>query len=64
VVSELEFAYLQADKSGLYPVEVERNDIQCMYSPALSAELVAALDAAIVALRQQGQISQILARYR
>ncbi|ALZ76122.1 transporter substrate-binding domain-containing protein [Rheinheimera sp. F8] len=64
VVSEFEYGYLLKDKQGLHAVEIERNQIQCMYSPLLAESTVLQLDQAIKALRQQGQLEQILAHYR
>ena len=64
VVSEFEYGYLLKDKQGLHAVEIERNQIQCMYSPVLAESMVKQLDQAITILRQQGQLEQILAHYR
>ncbi len=64
VVSEFEYGYLLKDKQGLHAVEIERNQIQCMYSPVLAESTILQLDLAITALRQQGQLEQILAHYR
>lgn len=64
VVSEFEYGYLLKNKTGLHVVEVERNQIQCMYSPVLAEQTIRQLDNAIMALHQQGQLEQILALYR
>lgn len=64
VVSEFEYGYMLKNKQGLHAVEIERNQIQCMYSPVLAESTILQLDQAITALRQQGQLEQILARYR
>lgn len=64
VVSEFEYGYLLKNKHGLHVVEIERNQIQCMYSPMLAESTVQQLDQAIETLRQQGQLELILAKYR
>lgn len=64
VVSEFEFGYLLAQKQDLHVVEIERNQIRCMYSPVLSEQTIEQLNQAITRLGQQGKIEQILAAYR
>lgn len=64
VVSEFEFGYLLAQKQDLHVVEIERNQVRCMYSPLLPEQTILLLDKTITALRQQGKIERILAAYR
>ena len=64
VVSEFEFNYLLAQKQDLHVVEIERNQIRCMYSPVLAEQTIQQLNQRISALQQQGKIEQILAAYR
>jgi polar amino acid transport system substrate-binding protein len=64
VVSEFEFGYLLAQKQDLHVVEIERNQIRCMYSPVLSEQTIEQLNQTITRLGQQGKIEQILAAYR
>lgn len=64
VVSEFEFNYLLAQKQDLHVVEIERNQIRCMYSPVLAEQTIQQLNQRIRALQQQGKIEQILAAYR
>lgn len=64
VVSEFEFGSLLTQKQNFFVVEIERNQIRCMYSPLLAEQTVTALDHAITQLTQHGKIEQILATYR
>jgi len=64
VVSEFEFGYLLAQKQDLHVVEIERNQIRCMYSPVLSEQTIEQLNQTITRLGLQGKIEQILAAYR
>lgn len=64
VVSEFEFGYLLAQKQDLHVVEIERNQIRCMYSPVLSEQTIEQLNQTITRLGQQGKIEKILAAYR
>ncbi len=64
VVSEFEFGYLLAQKQDLHVVQIERNQIRCMYSPVLAEQTIQQLNQTITTLTQQGKIEQILASYR
>ncbi len=64
VLSEFEFSYLLRAKGQYHVVEIERNDIRCMYSPALSPVLIRQLDQTLLRLKSEGELEKILSRYR
>lgn len=64
VVSEFEYRYVLGKKHAFHQVEIERNQIRCMYSPALPEQTITQLNQAIESLLAQGKIEKILAAYR